>query len=292
MGMPTRNTMVVPCMVKSRLKVCGGTTWSPGQASCTRIMVASEPAMTKKTSPVSTYMMPRRLWSTVTTQSWSWSRRARGTPASSGRVAVGERTLIARSSLEGDKIRGERIEVPTRELHGGHEGAVLEGGRIVHPRLEVLVSVAGRPRPDRPPGHQVRQVGTEHAVGRGAADSMAVDAGEGGKELPARAGRRVVTSRGLLGGDPALELVPRMHHDHQQHQGMLEAAVLRALPDIGPRRARLDPDAVGLVGNHVHLARELRHPEAVDDVDGLEGDKGGRGAARVAHRHVELIGGD
>src|SRR4030095_13246845 len=255
-------------------------------------MVDAEPAMTRKTSPASTYMMPRRLWSTVTTQSWSWSRRARGTPASSGRVAVGERTLIARSSFEGDKIRGERIEVPTRELHGGHEGAVLEGGRIVHPRLEGLVRVGGWPRPHLPTGHRGRQIGTEHAVGRGAADSVAVDAGEGGEELPARAGRRIVASGGLLGGDPALELVPRMHHHHQEHQAMLEAAELRALPDIGPRRARLDPHAVGLLGNHVHLARELWHPEAVDDVDGLQSDEGGGGTARIAHGHVELVGGD
>ena len=88
--------MLVPCMVKSRLNVSGGTMCSPGHASCRRISVASIPATTKKTSPETTYMMPRRLWSTVTTQSWACSSHGRRA-AASGLIKVGESTLTTSS---------------------------------------------------------------------------------------------------------------------------------------------------------------------------------------------------
>ena len=65
--------MLVPCMVKSRLNVSGGTMCNPGHASCRRISDASRPAMTKKTRPETTYMIPSRLWSTVTTHSCACS---------------------------------------------------------------------------------------------------------------------------------------------------------------------------------------------------------------------------
>src|SRR5262249_53985369 len=54
----------------------------------------------------------------------------------------------------------------------------------------------------------------------------------------------------------------------------------------------LDRHVVGLVGDHVHLACELGHPEAVHDVYGLDRDEGGGGPSGIAHRHVELVGGD
>src|SRR5262249_14684694 len=83
---------------------------------------------------------------------------------------------------------------------------------------------------------------------------------------------RVVARGGPLGGDPTLELIPWMHHDHEEHETVLDAAVLGTLADVGPGTGRLDPHMVDLVRDHVHLARELGNPEAVDDVDGLEGD--------------------
>src|SRR5215813_8332948 len=292
MGMPTRNTMVVPCMVKSRLKVSGGTMCRPGHASCSRIMLASMPAMTKKSRPTVTYMIPRRLWSTVTTQSWSWSRTVRGTVLASGPIISLESTLMSVTSLESDQIRGERLQLLARDFHGGHERASLQGGGIFHPRVQVLARVTGCPRPDGPAGHEVRQVGPEHPVGRRAAHGVAVDARQRGEELPPALRRRVVPRGSPLGGDPALELVLRVHHHHEEHEAVLDAAVLRALADVGAGTRWLDPHVVGLVGDHVHLARELGHPEAVDDVYGLESDEGGCGLSGVAHRHVELIGGD
>src|SRR5215471_281950 len=292
MGMPNRNTMVVPCMVKRRLNVSGGTMCRPGHASCRRIRVASNPATTTNTSAVRTYMMPRRLWSTVTTQSCSSSRSVRGAPLASGLVIDLESTLMIVASVESDQVGGERLQLLARDLHGGHERPPLQGGRILHPCVEILARVPRRSRPDGPAGHEVRQVGPEHAVGRRAADGVAIDAGQRGEEIAAMPRRRVVPRGGALSGDPAFELIPWMHHDHEEHETVLDAAVLRTLADVGPGTGRLDPHMVDLVRDHVHLARELGNPEAVDDVDGLEGDEGGSGLSSVAHRHVELVGGD
>src|SRR5215472_13705118 len=178
MGMPKRNTMVVPCMVKSRLKVSGGTMCRPGHASWRRIRVASNPATTTNISAVTTYMMPSRLWSTVTTQSWSWSRTVRGAAPASGPVSSLESTLMSVTSLESDQVRGERLQLLARDFHGGHERSPLQGSGIVHPRVQVLARVAGRACPDGEAGHEVRQVRPKHAVGRRAPHGVAVDAGE------------------------------------------------------------------------------------------------------------------
>src|SRR5215468_3690806 len=292
MGMPKRNTMVVPCMVKSRLKVSGGTMCRPGHASCRRIRVASNPATTTNISAVTTYMMPSRLWSTVTTQSCNSSRNVRGDALASGPAIDREITLMIVASLEGDQVRGERFQLLARDFHGWHERSELQCGGILHPGVEILARVASRARPDGPAGHEVRQVGPEHAVGRRAADGVAIDAGQRGEEIASMPRRRVVPRRRPLGGDPALEFIPRMHHDHKKHEAVLDAAVLRALADVGPGTGRLDPHMVDLVRDHVHLARELGNPEAVDDVDGLEGDEGWGGLSGIAHRHVELVGSD
>ena len=72
-GMPTRNTIVVPCIVNRRLKTCGDNTVLFGTASWSRISDASKPATKKKNSPEPMYMTPSRLWSTVTTHSCSSS---------------------------------------------------------------------------------------------------------------------------------------------------------------------------------------------------------------------------
>ena len=67
--MPTRKTMVVPCIVNSRLNSSGMRMPWPGQASCQRIIAASSPPMIMKISPDVTYMMPSFLRSTVATHS-------------------------------------------------------------------------------------------------------------------------------------------------------------------------------------------------------------------------------
>src|SRR4030095_8677011 len=147
MGMPTRNTIVVPCMVKSRLNVAGGTRCRPGHASCSRIAEASRPATTRKMMPVVTYMIPRRLWSTVTTHSCSAvSTDPRVSAAAVGAIERG-RTLIPAPSFQREQVGGHRVQVLPGELHGRHERARLQHGGIVDPGPQHLGCVGGHARP-------------------------------------------------------------------------------------------------------------------------------------------------
>src|SRR5215470_8266027 len=77
----------------------------------------SNPATTTNTSAVRTYMMPRRLWSTVTTQSCSSSRTVRWDAPASGPVMSLESTLMSVTSLESDQVRGERLQFLRSEEH-------------------------------------------------------------------------------------------------------------------------------------------------------------------------------
>src|SRR5215467_5980553 len=174
--MPNRNTIVVPCSVKRRLNVSAGTTVRPGHASCTRISAASMPAMTRNTRPVTTYMMPRRLWSTVTTQSWRIAR----TPDDSDAGAISRGTGTACGTLlmaspQCHEVRDELVELGVVELHRRHEGSGLERARILDPRTKVFGRVARGAGAKRGAAHQVSQVRAEHAVALRSAHRMAVD---------------------------------------------------------------------------------------------------------------------
>ncbi len=63
--------MVVPWTVNSRLNTSGDSTFPFGKASCARMSAARVPASAKKNSAVAMYMIPSRLWSTVTIHSCS-----------------------------------------------------------------------------------------------------------------------------------------------------------------------------------------------------------------------------
>ena len=66
--MPSRNTIVVPCMVKIWLYWEAVSTVPLGWASWRRMRSASMPPRQKKTSAVTAYMIPIFLWSTVVNQ--------------------------------------------------------------------------------------------------------------------------------------------------------------------------------------------------------------------------------
>src|ERR1700694_538488 len=68
---------------------------------------------------------------------------------------------------------------------------------------------------------------------------------------------------------------------------MLRPAILRALPQVEPRLARLDPHLIRVVGNQVGLAGQARHPEAVIGIGGERGEEGA-----LANWHMQLICGD
>ena len=67
---------------------------------------------------------------------------------------------------------------------------------------------------------------------------------------------------------------------------MFEPAVLRTLTPERPFLGGLHLPHVVLAGDHVDLATELRHPEAVNDVVGVDTDLEG-----PAHGDVYLVGG-
>ena len=57
-GITTRKTIVVPCIVKTWLYRSALSSLPSGAASCMRISSASMPPMRKKNSAVAPYMMP------------------------------------------------------------------------------------------------------------------------------------------------------------------------------------------------------------------------------------------
>src|SRR3989441_9687283 len=126
--MPTMNTMVVPCTVKSRLKTCGETTVFPACASCKRITLASRPAIRKNARPATTYMTPRRLWSTVTTHSWRRASPPVEIVAGAGVAIGGGRTLTAvcPPSAKRHEVGDELGQFLAGDLPPGHERARVQ----------------------------------------------------------------------------------------------------------------------------------------------------------------------
>src|SRR5262249_34115064 len=103
----------------------------------------------------------------------------------------------------------------------------------------------------------MRQVGPEYAVARGPADSLTRDAGQRREEVAARL-RRPLLRRDLLCRDPCPKLILRMNDDDEEHQRVLQPAILGALADVRSYPPRLDPDAIRLVRDGVHFSRQLR----------------------------------
>ena len=71
---------------------------------------------------------------------------------------------------------------------------------------------------------------------------------------------------------PAVKIGARLHNHSQQHLGVLGAAVLGALTYVNSGFMRIDPHAVGAVGNQIGLAGQFRHPEAVIGVRRQQGE--------------------
>src|SRR5262245_25224756 len=231
-GMPTKKTIVVPCSVMSWLKSCGGTRRFPGTASWRRISDASRPATTKKRSPEATYMIPRRLWSTVTTHS---CRRA-GTELRTARAGeaarVGSIDAMRSSLAQSQQVVDERVELLAGELHRRHERARLQRVRALEPREQVLAAHQGGAGRERLTAREVRQVRAEAPGGDGPAHAVAVDAGRRLEDAPPGHGRGVGHRGGALRRRPALEVRARVRDYAQEHVGVLRAAELRALPEV------------------------------------------------------------
>src|SRR5262245_10363274 len=146
----------------------------------------------------------------------------------------------------------------------------------------------GDTRAERRAAHQVGQVRPEAAGGIRAAHRVTAHARRLLEHLPAGGDGGVVRGRLPLRGDPARELLRRLHDHPQQHVRVLRATELGALTDVESRLPRREPHRVLVIRDDVGLAGEPRHPEAVHDVGRLE-----RHVGRRAHRNVHLVrGGD
>src|SRR2546425_4782596 len=134
--MPTMNTMVVPCTVNSRLKTWGETTVLPAAASCHRITLASRPAIRKNARPATTYMTPRRLWSTVTTHSWRRASPPVEIVAGAGVAIGGVRTLTAVCPLSAKRheVGDELGQFVAGDPPPAHSRAGVPRGGNVPPR--------------------------------------------------------------------------------------------------------------------------------------------------------------
>src|SRR5690242_2910649 len=175
--MPTRKTIVVPCTVNKRLKLCGETWVFAAMASCQGMTPASRPAIRKNARPATTYMIPRRLWSTVTTHSWSRVSRPAGS-SSASRAAIGGATTLMVGGLlaKSREVRDQLIELFAGEVHRRHEGAGLQRGGILHPGSQLLWRIGGHSGPDRRAAHQMGEIRSKDAVRRRAPDCVAADA--------------------------------------------------------------------------------------------------------------------
>src|SRR5437879_2568196 len=132
---------------------------------------ASIPPITRKTRPVTTYMMPRRLWSTVTTQSCRVAANPEELDVSTASTGAGAGMgIVAMASAQGHEIRDQLVELGVVELHRRHEGTGLERARVLHPGAQGLRRGAHGTRGARRAAHQMIQGRAENAGARPRAD--------------------------------------------------------------------------------------------------------------------------
>jgi hypothetical protein len=70
---------------------------------------------------------------------------------------------------------------------------------------------------------------------------------------------------------------------------MLRSAIFGAIAKEDARGVRLHPHRVGAIGNDVHLARQLRHPEAVNHIRRFERERRGSALVAGADRNVQFV---
>src|SRR4029450_9898819 len=120
--MPMRNTIVVPCMVKSSLYCAAVRTVPFASKSWSRMSSASMPPTMKKTSAAAPYMIPIFLWSTVVNQLHTpvvdFGRRRtsgrRGTGVTASEPGVLGTPPRHGPSLQLQEVVGERLRLGAR----------------------------------------------------------------------------------------------------------------------------------------------------------------------------------
>src|SRR5204862_7394380 len=90
-----------------------------------------------------------------------------------------------------------------------------------------------------------------------------------------------------LPGQPGVVIALCLGGDPQEHPGVLRATIFGAGPLVDAGAAGLQVEIGGVARSEVELAAELRHPEAVYHVGGLQA-----GVQALAHRYVDFVGCD
>src|SRR3954447_25490421 len=197
------------------------------------------PPPPKKTSDVTMYMIPIRLWSTVTSQLASLPFFHETGYAGSALAATRARSLVDVRL----RILQERRHLRLRPAvaDGRHVAAAVSHDRFEPRRLRQQLVL--------------RQVGAVaalalHAVTR-RADALELRAPE-----LARRGRARERAVVAVGG-----------REHARvHRLVIQAAELRALPVVRAGTVGFEPDVVRPARNRLDLPAELRDPPAVHDV--------------------------
>src|ERR1700688_3221724 len=118
---------------------------------------------------------------------------------------------------------------------------------ILNPAPQIFWGVRRRSGCNGVTAHQMSQIGAEASICHGTRNGMAVDAGRPLKDLLPFRDSVSYLRRSTLVLNPPVEFVACLYINAQQHLGMLSPAVLRALPQIKPGLARVNPHTIGVV---------------------------------------------
>jgi hypothetical protein len=168
-----------------------------------------------------------------------------------------------------------------------HEHARLEPVGVFQPIPQVLRRVDQGRRPQHPPAAHVGQVRTGPGNRLRIPDGVASGAAVTHEHLvaPLENLRVGVGTRLLLLRHPSGKFLRRLGNDMERHPRVLHAAEFGTLAPVNPLAVRLEPEVGRQVRKHVHLAVQLRDPEAVNHVPRRQLEP-----HRLAHRNVNLVG--
>src|SRR5262245_41026114 len=127
------------------------------------------PPITRKTRPVTTYMIPSLLWSTVTTQSCRVARAPDdsqvGAVSLTASGSVDTMIYVVALAQRHEKF-DELVGLSVVELRSGQEGAGPERAWVFHQCSKVFRRVRQGAGAECRAAHQMGQVRAEHAVTR------------------------------------------------------------------------------------------------------------------------------
>ena len=84
---------------------------------------------------------------------------------------------------------------------------------------------------------------------------------------------------------PGFELGRRQDHDPEGHEAVRTTTIFRALASEHSGLRGAQAQVCGAAGDHVDLAAQVRHPEAMDHIRGLQGEDD-----RAAGGDTDLVG--